>query len=80
MTPDTKEWTAKIGTSRIQTIPNVRLLVRVGTAELVGTRHVAVWMDMKASFVRWKYWSASASLVLMEERAKMSLGHTDVNV
>ncbi len=80
VTPDTKEWTARIGKSTIQMIPNVHLLVNVRAVELVGTRPVAVWMDMTASFVNRRYWNASASLVLMEEPAKMKLGRTDVNV
>ena len=77
---DTKEWTAKIGTLPIQMIQNVHRLVRVSSVGPVGTRPVAVWMDMTASFVNRRYWSASASLVLMEEPAKMNLGRTDVNV
>ena len=80
MTPDTKEWTAKIGTSRIQTIPNVRLLVRVSSVGLAGTRPVAVWMDMRAFFVTLRRWNAIVRRVSMGEHAKMNLAHTDVNV
>ena len=80
MTPDTKEWTAKIGTSRIQTIPNVRLLVHVRTVERVGTRPVVVWMDMRGFFVTLRRWNAIVRRVSTEERAKMKLGRTDVNV
>ena len=80
VTPDTKEWTAKIETSLIQTIPNVHLLVRVSSVGPAGTRPVVVWMDTKASFVRRKYWSASASLVSTEEHAEMKSGRTIVTV
>ena len=80
MTPDTKEWTAKIGTSPIPTIPNVHPLVHVRTVELVGTRLVAVWMDIMAFFVTLRQWNAIVRRVSTEEHAKMKLGRTDVNV
>ena len=78
--PDTKEWTAKIGTSPIQMIPNAHLLVNVRTVERVGTRPVVVWMDMRAFFVTLRRWNAIVRRVSTEERAKMKLGRTDVNV
>ena len=80
MTPDTKEWTAKIGTSPIQTIPSVHPLVHVRTVERVGTRPVVVWMDMRGFFVTLRRWNAIVRRVSTEERAKMKLGRTDVNV
>ena len=80
VTPDTMESTAKIGTSPIQMIPNVHLLVNVRMVERVGTRPVVVWMDMRVFFAMLRQWSALVRRVSMEERAKMSLGRTDVNV
>ena len=77
-TLDTKEWTARIGTSPIQTIPNVHRLVRVSSVGPVGTRPVAACPDTKVFFARKKYWSASAPLVSTEERAEMKLGRTIV--